>query len=54
MLSPILENVDESVPHFARRGERASVIPVPPHAAAAAEDTVHGAGESDGEPLEAP
>lgn len=49
MLAEVGQHVHERVAHRARRRKGARMIPISPDASAAAEDTVHGAREADGE-----
>jgi hypothetical protein len=53
MLPPVLENVDEAVPHFAGRAERPGMVAVGPELAPAPENAVRGPCEPDRKPLEA-
>jgi hypothetical protein len=53
VLAPVVEHVDQRVPHFARRPEHPRVISVSPNRAATVEGSVHSLGNPDGETLKA-
>ena len=49
MFPPVAQDVDQRVPHFARRPQDTRVIAIPPHSAAAPENAVDGLRDTDGE-----
>ena len=51
VLAPVLEHIDERVPHFSRCSEPTCVVPVAPYRAAPPERTVHCLRHTDGESL---
>ena len=53
VLSPVLEDVHQSIPDLARRAEWARVVAVRPHPAAPTEHAVHRLREPDGQTLKA-
>jgi hypothetical protein len=52
VLAPVVEDVDERVPNFARRAENPGVEAIRPHAPVTAERAVHRLGDPDGESLD--
>jgi hypothetical protein len=49
MLAPVVEDVDKRVPYFARRLQKARMIPIGPHASAPMQSSIDGAGHADRE-----
>ena len=49
MLAPVVEDVDQRVPHFARRPQKARVISIGPNVPAPAQSSIDGAGHTDRE-----
>ena len=50
MLPPIVQHVDQGIPHFARRPQHARMIPIAPYAASPPEDAVDGLCDPNREP----
>jgi hypothetical protein len=53
VLSPVVQHVDQRIPHLSRRAELAGVIPISPHGTAAAQQAVDGASQPDRQALNA-
>jgi hypothetical protein len=49
VLAPVVEDVDQRVPYFARRLQKARVITIDPNASAPAQSSIDGAGHTDRE-----